>query len=280
MTECIVCLHHDHNDGEDCNTGCKKREADRGIICDQCFLRLLRELSEIVDTYATTANPGFPVPGSGGSGSSPLPGGTAWISWRQSLADPFGILGTWVRDWADTYSMAGPKRHTLTDIVNWLRAHLSKAAEDHPAIDDFAHEVRKLAGQGRQLAGLHESHGQRIECPADHNDGICKRTLHIDTSLPHDEIDCPRCGSHWTTARLMAVAKSSPDAWVDGPAAAEIENVPYPTLRRWASPTHKGHDADQLCTERCTGPRIERRNGMYYLPSIRRHKAEQGRKTA
>lgn len=276
MIECIVCICHDHKFGEDCNTACNVKEADRGVICDGCFMMMLRQLSEIVDDYALTENPGFPVPGTGGSGSAPLPGGTARMSWRQSLADPRGILGTWTRDWCDTYSLNGPKRHTLTDIVNWLRAHLSTAANSHPAIEEFAAEIRTLAAQGRQLAGLAESHGQRLQCPADHNDSTCGRTLHIDIDRPEDEVHCVRCDSRWTTARLMAVAQHSPDAWVDGQAAAHLEHVPYSTLKRWASPTHKDHEEEHPCTGKCQPPRIERRAGLYYLASIRAHKIATG----
>ena len=168
MIQCAICTRHPHAPDDDCTDDCRTTEADLGIICTRCADRIRRDLDALVDAWAATENPAFPG-GSSGDGrakSSPLPGGTDWMDFRQG-ADLFGILGTWVRDWCDVYALKGPKYSDLTSITGWLRAHLPHAANSHPAIDDFADEVRKLAQRARRLAGEVPDRGQRVPCPTD-----------------------------------------------------------------------------------------------------------------
>jgi hypothetical protein len=63
------------------------------------------------------------------------------------------ILDTWARDWL-TYGLAGwlPPA-TVPALVAWLRVRLDRACDLHPAIDEFADEMRDLATALRRATG-------------------------------------------------------------------------------------------------------------------------------
>lgn len=255
MLECAICTKHPHEPGEDCTSECRAVDADLGIICSPCAQRIRRDLDALVDTYALTAEPAFPG-GSSGEGrarSAPLPGGTDWMDFRQ--ADwQFGILYSWIRDWCDIYALAGPKRADLTSITGWLRAHLPHAANSHPAITDFADEVRKLAQRGRRLAGEVSDRGQRYPCPTDD----CTRTLYVRMDDLEADVHCPSCDVSRSTAHLLALAVRA-DAWVPAETAAHAVDITVSTLHRWAKAGH-----------------VQRENGRYWLPSVREYKMSRG----
>lgn len=281
MIECAICTKHPHDPADDCTpfcievpqpkgktkvlhrhlpdadctSECRSREADCGAICTPCAQRIRDDLDTLVDSWAATTDPAFPG-GSSGDGrakSSPLPGGTDWMDWRQG-ADLFGVLTTWVRDWMDIYALAGPRRGDLTSITGWLRAHLDHAANSHPAIDDFADEIRKLAQRGRRLAGEVPDHGQRVPCPTDD----CGRTLRVRTADLEETVRCKRCGIERSAAQILAIA-SRQDAWVPEETAADVARVSVSTLKRWAKAGH-----------------VQREHGRYWLPSVREYKATKG----
>lgn len=255
MIQCAICTRHPHAPDDDCTDDCRTTEADLGIICTRCADRIRRDLDALVDAWAATENPAFPG-GSSGDGrakSSPLPGGTDWMDFRQG-ADLFGILGTWVRDWCDVYALKGPKYSDLTSITGWLRAHLPHAANSHPAIDDFADEVRKLAQRARRLAGEVPDRGQRVPCPTDD----CGRVLRVRTAELEEAVRCKRCGVERTSGQILLIA-SRADAWVPGETAADVAGVTMSTLQRWAKAGH-----------------VQRERGQYWLPSVRQYKATKG----
>jgi len=252
MLECAICTKHPHEPDEDCTGECVVTDADLGIICTKCAQRIRRDLDALVDTYSLTADPAFPG-GSSGEGrarSAPLPGGTDWMDWRQG-SDMFGTLTSWIRDWCDVYALAGPKRADLTSITGWLRAHLPHAANSHPAITDFASEIRTLAQRGRRLAGEVSDRGQRYPCPTDE----CGRTLYVRMDDLEAYVHCPRCDVSRKAAHLLALAVRA-DAWVPEQSAADAVMVSVSTLKRWAKADH-----------------VQREAGKYWLPSVREYAA-------
>lgn len=253
MLECVICTKHPHEPGAECTDHCISVEADCGVICTRCQNRIRANLDAIVDAWAATEQPAFPG-GSAGEGgrtkSQPLPGGTDWMDWRQG-DDLFGVLTSWVRDWCDVYALAGPGRPDLTSLTGWLRAHLPHAANSHPAITEFADEVRSLAQRGRRLAGEVSDRGQRYPCPTDN----CTRTLRIRTADLEASVHCPSCGITRNTAHLLALAVRA-DAWVPAETAAEVAGVKPAAIRKWAQ-----------------AGKIERENHRYWLPSVREYAA-------
>ena len=276
MIECAICTKHPHDPADDCTpfcievpqpkgktkvlhrhlpdadctSECRSREADLGIICSSCAQKIRDDLDTLVDSWAATEDPAFPggTSGDGRAKSSPLPGGTDWMDWRQG-ADLFGVLTTWVRDWMDIYALAGPRRGDLTSITGWLRAHLDHAANSHPAIDDFADEIRKLAQRGRRLANGDVDKAQRVQCPTDD----CGRWLRVNAHDPEAHIRCKACGTDWTSGRLILVGMSANvEVWLDPEAASEATGKDPSTLRKWAR-----------------AGKIERSHGRYELHSIR-----------
>jgi len=252
MIACQICTRHPHNPVDDHTDACHEVEADLGIICSKCAQSIRRNLDSLVDTWALIEEPGFPGGSTGEvrSKSSPLPGGTEWMDYRQGHI-LLGTLTAWARDWCETYALAGPKRGDLTSLARWLRAHLSSAANSHPAVDEFAHEVRQLAQRGRRLAGEVPDHGQRVPCPTDD----CTRTLRVRTAELNELVRCKGCDVQRSTAQLLAIAARA-DAWVPADTAADVAGVTVSTLNRWAA----------------TG-KVQREAGRFWLPSVREYKA-------
>lgn len=64
------------------------------------------------------------------------------------------ILDTWVRDWRDRrwFDQHLPAA-TVADLVHWLRTRLDDACTSHPAIDEFAAEIRAVRSALRRAVG-------------------------------------------------------------------------------------------------------------------------------
>lgn len=273
MLECVICTKHPHEPGAectplcievpqskgktkvihrhahevDCNTDCHTADADLGIICSPCAQRIRKDLDALVDTYTLSAKPPEATGhGERSASTHPLPGGTEWLDWRQG-SDLFGVLTTWTRDWMETYALAGPRRGDLTSITGWLRAHLPHAANSHPAIDDFANEIRDLANRGRRIVGEVKDNGQRIPCSTDH----CTRTVHVHTADLDQRVRCRSCGIERTAGQILLIASRS-EAWVPIQTAADVTGRNPTTIRRWIR----------------TG-KLEHNNGRVWLPTAR-----------
>ena len=261
MIECVICTRHPHPPEDDCTRACRTFEATMGLTCEPCARTIRTNLDAIVELYALTEQPEYPSSGSGPGGkTAPLPGGTEWMSWRQAadLIGPSGILSTWARDWMETYALAGPKGGTVSQVTGWLVAHLSSACNSHPAITEFAGEIADLHRVARRIAGVDADPGQRVLCPTDMMNGSnCGRRLSIEVARPEEEIRCRGCGTVWTSARLLLVSlDSEAEAWLDPEAASRLANVDQSRLRAWAR-----------------SGKIQRRNGLYLLQSIKAAKA-------
>lgn len=240
---------HRHLPDADCISECRSRDADLGIICTHCAQRIRTDLDTLVDAWALTDTPPDPKQGGDGRGAERnLPGTTEWIDWRHG-GEMFGVLTSWVRDWCETYALAGPKYADLTSLTGWLRAHLDHAANSHPAIDDFADEIRKHAKRGLRISEQDVDKTQRVRCPADD----CGRWLRINANIPEAEVRCKGCDTTWSSARLIVVGVTGDTpVWLDPDAAAVACGKSTSTLRLWAQ---QG--------------KIQRDHGRYELHSIR-----------
>ena len=159
-------------------------------------------------------------------------------------ADDMG-LEDWAIDWRHwlghaPHGMATERdrgrAETITGIVRYLQANLprmgrpagAESLPGHPAIDEFVADVRGMYGRALRAAGVtafdldpdpqaQEPWDYVIPCPHDTDTGICgyrigmrRQYRAIDDQPPVPvTINCPRCGSHWDTRRLLMVAIDS-----------------------------------------------------------------------
>jgi hypothetical protein len=81
-----------------------------------------------------------------------------WLAYGPSgdqVGDPSvaSVLDSWARDW-QTYAWALLPSPTVSSLTQWLTERLEWACDSHPAVDDFAAELRELTSRVRSAAGL------------------------------------------------------------------------------------------------------------------------------
>ena len=100
------------------------------------------------------------------------------------------LLDSWVRDWRDTLRpQEGLPRPNVRHLGIWLTHRLDDACDRHPAVDEFAHEMRDLLAAIRRVNG-------RTEVRPEHLDVPCRRCDLLDMHrLPgQDRVECGSCG--------------------------------------------------------------------------------------
>jgi hypothetical protein len=165
-------------------TICRRPTDDRDPIRHQrCADRLRTDLADIPGLYALMG--AVLAPGTAGGGAhvsgtrtAPLPVRLEPLSLR-ARGGIITILATWEADWRETREMTAAQRgirdRDLGAIVLWLRAHLPWAIEHHPAIQEFADEMRDVVRQCRAAAGLPSVPGD----PRQHSRaGLRNRAVH------------------------------------------------------------------------------------------------------
>lgn len=99
-------------------------------------------------------------------------------------------LDAWVQDWRDVLGLnEGLPRPDVKHLTAWLLNRLEDACDGHPAIDDFAFEMRELASVLRRTVGASEVKPEHLDVP-------CRRCDLLDLHrLPgEDRIECGSCG--------------------------------------------------------------------------------------
>jgi hypothetical protein len=99
-------------------------------------------------------------------GTAPDPGPAAY-SYPSDPNPPANVLLTWEDDWRHNLDMPPATGGTLGDAAAFLNRHLGWAANNHPAFDQFSHEIRKVARALEQVlhAGIRDEIGVRcIRC--------------------------------------------------------------------------------------------------------------------
>lgn len=212
---CVLCTRDKRQDGSQCCAGCQRK--------------LLHQLNDTVDLYAML--PAFLAPGSSagapkvsGSREAPLPlrldvlnllGAAAGGTVHDPHGDQTGTtpvverLHSWERDWRETRGLSpGKGPATVTSCTGFLRAQLDWAAREHPAIVEFATELRELVSELRVATGdprpkpigtctnLVDRDGQRVECG------------HKLYAAPYsDVIRCRACGDRWSRDRWLMLGR-------------------------------------------------------------------------
>lgn len=109
-------------------------------------------------------------------------------------------LDAWVRDWRETL---WPDHHqpvpTVSELAGWLRNRLVTAIAQHPAIDEFAAEIRDLRNTLRGQLGETDPQPETMRFK-----GVTCRSCDLRGFLmrrPGDEyIECGHCGLLYTEA--------------------------------------------------------------------------------
>ena len=210
---------------------CQRRPPEWSLGCTGCKSRMRDQLRELVDEYALLD--ARPTGGAGervsGTRAAPLPvrvdvlnlvgpgspAVTAEIdpATGRPYDDQVGELPTlvwleqWCRDWRDARGQGEQlPEPTITGMTRWLDRRLDWAADEHPAVDEFAAELGKAL---RLLRGVNRA-GDRPEsmfigyCPADATDGPCGEPLYANTR--YAVIVC-RCGAEWRRDQWKTLAE-------------------------------------------------------------------------
>lgn len=195
MTACVVC---------------QRREPNRPLVCDGDRLRLAQYLREIPDLYALLPTV-LAAHGSGrekvsGSREAPVPVSLAVVDLLAPARHPepteagrahpedidgglsvASTLDEWVRDWRSHRAKGeGAPPATVYQLAHWLGVRLAEACDDHPAIDEFALEIRGVVASLRGALNLRR-HIERLPAP-------CPS---CDTLALYREVDPVRGASEW-----------------------------------------------------------------------------------
>ena len=240
-----------------------QRDTQR-MACTYCEATMRRQLSEVVD-YQAMAGDNL-VPGQGGDGRATERTLGINIAALDTSAgfDAIAVLESWERLWREDYGLTpyGPAsaqreptpEATLTGIVGFLQSWLDKTCTEHPAVDEFAAELRGVHRRSQQAAGQTRRAAWRVTCPTDTDDGECGTQLRVSGEDFGGEVTCRACSTTWPVERLLRVVASSQhsELWLDPEAASHWLGVHAATLRKWAK-----------------DGRIKRDHGRYEVHSIR-----------
>lgn len=138
---------------------CQHRTPEQPMVCDGCRRRMIDDLTNLVAAWQSLSA----EPGKGAtvrvSGTREKPLGVKVaaldlmlparhirpirdIYGDQTGAQPVAVLlDSWVRDWAELRGEHLPAP-TVSNLAAWLDIRLDWACDEHPAIDDYAREVR------------------------------------------------------------------------------------------------------------------------------------------
>ena len=198
MSECVVC---------------QRRRPERPQVCDGCRDRTRAHLRDVVELYALLpAHLERPAGGGekvSGSREAPVPVQldvldlSLPLRGRAAVHDPdhdqaghtpvVWILDSWARDWQATLC---PDHQlpatTVATLAGWLGDRLDLACDQHPAIDEFADEIRRTVAALRGVLG-HTHLRHRLPAPCPDCDML---TLYRDDGA--DWVECGSCHRLWS----------------------------------------------------------------------------------
>jgi len=197
------------------------RRPNRPLVCDGCRKRLAADLAAIIPAYADLD----PAPVRGMSEiltrvfESKPPLNLNELSPRLSgYETPRAILSTLCRIVAEDFALDLPY-DSVSLMAEWLGLHLERLCDEHPAVDDFARDIRQIAGELHVYERAADRTGERVgRCPRTrYDDGDpCNTPLACDPYI--SRITCPRCGASWDRdaggwVKLRAAQLEREDQW-------------------------------------------------------------------
>lgn len=183
-------------------------------VCDGCRTRLTDDLSAIPAAYVAvdleTGRTGSERRASGFESRPPLntpalsllaqgsvlpaKEGRPWPQDQLGTIPPLELLWWWCEDWHGVLSQRGMPGPTMASVCSWLLVRLDLACSDHPAVDEFARDVKDISGQLR-VFGTKDRGEPAGRCPRMNGDARCDTPLYVDPYV--DEIECSRCHTKW-----------------------------------------------------------------------------------
>jgi hypothetical protein len=194
------------------------REVEASQVCAGCIHRIACDLRDVADLYvrislrpaAGAAGPRVsgsreaPLPlhldaldltmparaeGLTAAGREPDPGGVPLQVGYLSVAS---VLDLWVRDWRETRQRGeGLPAPTAVILADWLGKRLDWACAEHPAIAEFAGEIRQLRSTLHALTGDSPARPERLPAP-------CPGCDLLALIRDHAGVRCRACGEWWT----------------------------------------------------------------------------------
>lgn len=177
----------------------RPRRPNTLAVCDGCRDMLARHLAELPGLYAALEE--HLEPGRGGTEirlkgfESQPPMSAAILSLLGPGSEtPIGELAWWASDWAGMRRELQPEPRMPT-LCAWLADRLGWACDEHPAVDEFAADLRHISGAIKAVTG--GDRGERVgRCPRTLTDGSrCDTQLYVDPYV--DKIVCSRCHMEW-----------------------------------------------------------------------------------
>ncbi len=184
---------------------CERRVYERAQVCNPCRRWLLADLGQLARLWLLL--PAAVAPANGVEGGLPirvnvvdltLPNG-ATDTIHDDHGDQTGEipvrarLDSWVDSWT-AHRAKGERQPipTVPVLTSWLIARLDDACDTHPAIVDFAREIRLLAATIRRALNLEPPPVIRFGAP-------CPRcgTKTLRRLLGGEWIECQDCGRLW-----------------------------------------------------------------------------------
>jgi hypothetical protein len=190
---------------------------------------------------------GMPLPGSSvlvmlGPGSE----GLAEDETTSRDTDPPSIsfeLGWWAIGWMDLRDepaslllTANPTR-TVLNAAGYLERKMRWAANQHPAFDQFAADMRHLHAVLERATGRDVPH-ERVGADCFECGGDLIRVVDPDTGLSSEDVQCRQCRKSYDPARyrlaLRATWERDVEVWVPLTEAARLIHRSVETVETWA----------------------------------------------
>ena len=214
-------------------------------LCNRCQSKIHRQLDDIGEFWKLAHDELLPgKSGNGGRSSERTIGLNVNALSFVAGHDILGCLHEWEKLIRESRQLTPPalvKKEAdvageVAQAISFAQANLNwSGTQDW--IGDYASEIADLHSQGMAAAKQFVEKTRRIPCPTETDTGACNASLKINHDDPLAIFECRKCGSQWTTLRLVAVAMSSRESvWLDAEAIGSylgmtIKNV-YEFARR------------------------------------------------
>lgn len=218
---------------------CRWRQPYNGYVCGPCRMRLGHQLREITIIYPVLPAALAEHPDAVVDLTLPARGGAS----TNTVYDPDHLqtgdlpvaarLDSWVIDFAEHLGLISALPvPTVFRLGKWLDQHREWACDSHPAVDEFAREIRQILADVRRALSRDDS-PTRYEalCPYCH-------TKTLQRQPGGDWIECSGhdgCGRLWTEDEygLLAHAAIAEEDLLTTAEAALLIKVDQAVIRKW-----------------------------------------------
>ncbi|MFD7410639.1 hypothetical protein [Kitasatospora purpeofusca] len=187
--------------------------------CRLCEVTIGQHLADLPGLYRALDDHLAPAPGprqytTGGPVEAPLPIHLEALN-LQAAGGIATVLVTWVGDWCDHLGWAAPAMPArpraqlaeAAEAVGFLRRNLLWACSEHPAVDDFATEIRQLHGAAQRITAPVEPPHVLGRHPADPGAAeACGGRLEMRPG--GTTVRCTRCSTAWGPLEWLGLRRA------------------------------------------------------------------------